>query len=275
MAAPDSGACREDLALTSALRDRLRAAELAWPGPLHAYERLDSTSDQLKRLAACGAPHGSVVLARTQTTGRGRHGHTWRSPAGNLYISWLLRPPASLALTLLPLAIGVAVSDALGAWGVEARLKWPNDLLAGAQERKLAGVLTEATSVGGLVETVVIGVGVNLSWDPRDDVELHATATSVLLESGHAPEITEAAATLLRTWSVWYHALVHDAHSVVAAWRARAVPWWGQLVEVRGPLGVESGRLLGVDPDGALLLERAGTTHRLLSGEVSRLRRAE
>lgn len=261
--------------MAAALGAALRATDGRWAGQVRAFASLTSTNDYLKEWAAAGAPHGSIVLARTQTAGRGRQGHTWCSPAGNLYTSWLVRPPAGLALTLLPLAVGVAVADALAESGLAVRLKWPNDVLAGREERKLAGVLTEAVSAGARVDAVVVGVGVNLAWDPRTDPELHATATSAWVETGRVPDLAATATALLRAWGVWYHALLHDERSVVAAWRERAVPWWGQAIEVRGSTQVQSGRLLDVDSDGALLLERAGTTYRLLSGEVSRLRRAE
>lgn len=257
------------------MRTALQARDEPWPGPVRAFECLPSTNDALKQWAAAGAPHGSVVLARQQTAGRGRQGHTWCSPLGNLYLSWLVRPPAQLALTLLPLAAGVALADALAEWGLVAQLKWPNDVLVGSEERKLAGVLTEATSSGGRVDAVVVGAGVNLAWDPRGDPELQVSATSLRLETGQTPELMDVAAALLHAWGVWYHALLRDEHSVVTAWRERAVPWWGQHVEVCGSTRVERGRLLRIDPDGALVLERAGTAHRLLSGEVSRLRRAE
>jgi BirA family biotin operon repressor/biotin-[acetyl-CoA-carboxylase] ligase len=241
---------------------RLPAVE--WP------EELASTSDRLKALARAGAPEWTTVLADRQTGGRGREGRAWASPPGGLYLSVLLRPRLE-KVGLLPLAAGVAVAEAAGELGVRVELKWPNDVLASG--RKLAGILSEAASGPGGVEWVVLGIGINVALDPaRLSPELAGSATS-LREAGVAEvAVAELGAAVIHRLAAGYDALAKAPDGVVAAWRERAAPWWGAMVEVRTGEGGWRGRLLEVDEDGALVVEIEGRRRRLLSGEVTRLR---
>src|SRR5260370_24949102 len=101
------------------LREALRARGLEWTAPIEHHVRLGSTSDRLKEMAREGAPPWAAVLADEQTGGRGRQGRAWASPPGGLYLSVLLRPRFA-SLSLVPLAAGVAVVEALREHGVTA-----------------------------------------------------------------------------------------------------------------------------------------------------------
>lgn len=257
-----------DEALTFAL-----LAELGvWPGRCEAWLTLGSTNDRLRDLARSGAPVWSTVLAREQAGGRGRSGRRWESPPGNLYLSVLL-PEAGARPGLLPLACGVAVGETLVSWGVPAELKWPNDVLVAG--RKLAGVLVEASSSGGRIQDVTVGVGVNLDQAPTLSAEAAQEATSVRAAGGRPPGLAAAAADLLRALAGWHARLLSDPGAVLAAWRQRAVAWWGEMVEIRAAGQSLRGRLAGLEADGSLLLEgEDGTRRRVAAGEMSRLRRA-
>jgi BirA family biotin operon repressor/biotin-[acetyl-CoA-carboxylase] ligase len=216
-----------------------------------------------------------VVLAGRQTAGRGRQGRAWVSGPGNLFMSVLVRPAdAASWLGLLPLAAGIAVCDAARGAGVDARLKWPNDVLVDG--RKLAGILAEAQSSGGGVEAVVVGIGVNVGLR-RDDLEpvlRDAVATLGDVASGHG--VVEVAASVLRGLRGWYDALAAGRTAeVLDAWRARAVPWWGHPVEVRCGSEVVVGRVVAVAGDGALVLETAQGPRRILAGDARELRPKE
>jgi BirA family biotin operon repressor/biotin-[acetyl-CoA-carboxylase] ligase len=268
---PISDAESDDL-LAAGVARHLRERGLIWGAPVLAYASLDSTSDRLKALARGGAREWTTVVAREQTRGRGRQGRAWASPPGNLYLSVLLRPDAEVAAALVPLAVGVAVAETVLTWGVHARLKWPNDVLA-AGERKLAGVLVEGATGGQGLEHLVVGVGINLDWEPDSLPELAAVATSVHAVTGRAPEVAPAAAALLAHLPAWYQALARDPRGLVAAWRERSVAWWGESVQVETGGRTLRGRLRDVSDDGALLLEGDdGSLHTLLSGEIARLR---
>jgi BirA family biotin operon repressor/biotin-[acetyl-CoA-carboxylase] ligase len=253
------------------LRQALEQRGVPWSAPLEWHETLGSTNDLLKERARAGTEEWTSVLADSQTGGRGREGRTWVSPPGGLYLSVLLRPE-STGVGLLPLAAGVVVSEVAQEHGVEAELKWPNDALV--RGRKLAGILTEASSGSGGVDWVVVGIGINVAVDvtalvpPAADV-----ATSLHLEAAGTPAVFDVAAGVLARLSVWYDALQHRPASVVDAWRGRASRWWGMLVQVRTAEDVFRGRLHDVDESGALIVDlEGGGSRRVLSGEVTRLR---
>ena len=237
------------------------------------HATIGSTSDRLKQLARAGVAEWTAVLAERQTGGRGREGRSWQSPPGGLYLSVLLRPSGAQS-GLLPLAAGVAVAEAVAGLGVACQLKWPNDVLVSG--RKLAGILAEASSGSAGVDWVVLGIGVNVALDPASlSAELRDGVTSLAAEGGGEAGPDAVAAAVLARLAVWYDALREAPSRVAAAWRERAVPWWGRLVEVRSGTAVLRGRLTAVDDEGALVIELpGGEMRRLVSGEVSRLRPA-
>ena len=267
---PSSADCAERV------RALLQERGEAWPAPIEYLDRVTSTNDVARERARAGAAPFSVVFSGEQTSGRGRQGHGWISPPGNLYLSVLLRPGGRVPQAgLVPLAAGVAIADALETFGVRARLKWPNDLVV--RDKKIAGLLAEAASGGEGIETVVLGIGINLALDPADvPVSLRDAVTSVDLEIGRTVSTVEAAAETLARVAVWYHALAREgAATVLAAWRARSVPWWGRPVEVRTGPNLVRGVARGVDERGALLLDlEDGGRATLLSGEARELRLA-
>ncbi|HLI72506.1 MAG TPA: biotin--[acetyl-CoA-carboxylase] ligase [Acidimicrobiales bacterium] len=132
------------------------------------FDEIDSTQRYVVDEARRGAPAGLVAVAGHQSAGRGRLGRRWEAPAGsNLLMSVLLRPALALGeLHLCTVAVALAAADACAsAAGLDAQLKWPNDLVVG--DRKLAGILAEAaagSSPGASVEAVVVGLGLNVGW---------------------------------------------------------------------------------------------------------------
>lgn len=258
------------------LRDRLSARGTAWTARIDWFETVGSTSDWLKERARAGAPEWSVCYADRQTAGRGRQGRTWASPPGNLYLSVLLRPRLDARrLTLIPLAAGLAVAQAVEEAGVHASLKWPNDVLVGG--RKLAGVLSESSAGDHPGSGVVVGIGVNVGADPGaliDDAGV--AATCLVAERGRPVEPVELAAAVLARLTLCYDALGRgQVTPLLDEWRARSVPWWGRDVEMRSGREVLRGVARDVDESGALVLELAdGTRRRVLSGEVHEIRPA-
>jgi BirA family biotin operon repressor/biotin-[acetyl-CoA-carboxylase] ligase len=258
------------------LRRTLGEAGLAWPGEIEHARVLPSTNDRLKQRARAGAAPWTVVLADAQTAGRGRQGRRWVSPPGNLYLSVLLRPePPDARWSLLPLAAGLAVAEAMGEAGLEARLKWPNDVIVGGG--KIGGILAEGSSSADGLEFVVVGIGVNVALRPADlsdDVAL--AATSMADELARAVDRVTVAAGVLARLTVWYHALAREGPQVVqAAWRRRALPWWGKTVEALAGERRLRGIVRDLDESGALVLELEDGTRALLhSGEVREVRQA-
>jgi BirA family biotin operon repressor/biotin-[acetyl-CoA-carboxylase] ligase len=263
---------RPDHSLAALLHD-LEARGEAWPAGIEWEPRVASTSDLLKDRAREGAAEWTAVLADEQTGGRGRQGARWLSPVGNLFLSVLLRPRWEVGLGVLPLVVGVAVRDALEVFGVTGALKWPNDVLANGL--KIGGILTEASWSEGRIDSVVVGVGVNVGLRKTDmPTDIAEATTSIRLETGRLPPVAAVAAEALARLRVWYHALARDGpDAVVAAWRQRSIDWWGRAVEVHTGDALLRGIARGVDASGALTLELPdGQPVSLLAGVARELR---
>ena len=267
----------------TAIPDRLGALEI---GPLlnthdlgqtlHCSEELPSTNDRARELADAGAAHGEVVVAESQTAGRGRRGRAWASPAGrNLYLSVILRPnlPPQRAPELT-LVASVAACDACRKAGVEVGIKWPNDLLVG--ERKVAGILTELSAEPDLVHWVVLGIGVNLNSGSGDfPADLRGVATSLSIERGQPVPRALFAAALLSELEQWLDRHAAEGFGPVReAWRERSVTL-GREVRVDADGGEISGVAEDVDASGALLVRGRSGLVRVVSGDVRMVARVD
>lgn len=233
---------------------------------VHALEDVDSTQTETARLAAAGAPEGTVVSARHQRAGRGRRGRDWWDrPGDSLLLSVLLRPPVAAAQApQLSLVGALAVTDALWAVaGTEARIRWPNDVMIAG--RKVCGILPEATSGdGGRLQHVIVGIGVNVNQD-RFPPDLSGRATSLRLATGFRHEPARLLAAVLealdRRYAEW---LAGGFAALRDAWRERSATL-GQPVTL--PDG-GAGMAVDVDADGALLVRTGeGALRRVVSGE--------
>ena len=233
-----------------------------------------STNADLLERAARGAPEGSVLVAEAQTAGRGRMGRAWLSPPGAaLMFSVLLRPVAvpPARRGWITLLAGVAIASAVATTtGLDARLKWPNDVLVG--ERKLAGILAEQAA-----HAVVVGVGVNVSTR-RDELPVE-TATSLDLEGAAGTGRQRLLGAALGELERWYLAWADGASpgdpgtsGLRAEYRRRSVTL-GRPVRVEFPGGdAARGTALDVDTEGRLLLQTAGDQLAVSAGDVVHLR---
>ncbi len=236
-------------------------------------ETCASTNDEAARLARAGAQHGTIVIARAQTAGRGREGRPWASPPDTgLYFSAILRPALPLALVPpLTLAIGIGACDAVRAHGAAAVLKWPNDLLI--HTRKLGGVLVEAHSQGARLESVIVGIGINLAPLPPEHGDVAETAISLAEAAAPRPVDREAfIASLLTHVGTWIDRYVAAGLPlVIPAWHERMAKGLAARATVDG--AAMTGTVAGLDADGSLLLrDDAGAVHRVRSGDVQVVR---
>jgi BirA family biotin operon repressor/biotin-[acetyl-CoA-carboxylase] ligase len=240
---------------------------------LYLLEEVESTNLSLRAIARAGGAEGTVVVAESQTHGRGRHGQTWFSPAGvNLYASVLFRP-SFLPREAAPFSFvaSLAVYDALRELGGDPGIKWPNDVLLGG--KKVAGTLLECATRGHEIDLLILGVGVNLNVDPA---ALRAAldgsgfaATSVAHVLGKAIDRNAFTALYLNHLGRWvgrHRASGPDA--ILAAWRDRDI-LTGRRVQIRAPDSSFEGRARGVDTEGRLLVEDfLGKRHTVISEEV-------
>lgn len=242
---------------------------------IHYYDEVDSTNNVLANLAENGASEGTVVIADTQTKGRGRLERKWISPPGvNLYISILLRPsiyPAESAL--LTLLASIALVETLKKTGIEEPLiKWPNDVQI--RGKKVAGILTEMHLKGESAEYVVLGIGVNINMTRAqinsDMREASRIATSIKESLGKDIERAKFAADMLGEIEKWYQNFCKYGKSfILKEWKDR---WGGQnrRVKVRTEENVTfEGTAMGIDEDGYLLVNTNEGTVKVVAGDVT------
>ncbi|RKS71498.1 BirA family biotin operon repressor/biotin-[acetyl-CoA-carboxylase] ligase [Motilibacter peucedani] len=250
-----------------------RALEAAGAGHwrLAVVAETGSTNDDLAAAARAGEPPGAVLVADLQTAGRGRLGRRWAAPAGSsLAVSVLVRPGvAADAWGWLPLLTGLSAAEAVASTtGLDARLKWPNDVLVGG--RKLAGLLAERVpSPAG--DLAVLGIGLNTDLG-ADELPV-PTATSLALEGAAVTDRTPVLAALLvalaRRLAAWEGAAGDAVACGLADAYAARCDTLGRRVRLELPgAPAREGTAEGVDADGRLVVD--GTAY--AAGDVTHLR---
>ena len=217
-------------------------------GNIHCFPQVESTNALALAAAQSESPaEGAAFLADEQTAGRGRGGHSWHSePGTGIYCSFLLRPPMSPTDALwLSLVAGIAVHDSVReATGLQADLRWPNDLLL--HEKKFAGILTEMSSEAARVQHAVIGIGINVNQD-RFPRELEGSATSLRLASGREWPRLDLVAALVRAVDREYRALLRIMAGPVRTPNLRFEPI---IKRVESRSSYAQGKRVHVDEDG-------------------------
>jgi BirA family biotin operon repressor/biotin-[acetyl-CoA-carboxylase] ligase len=264
--------------------------------PLVHRESCPSTNDLARVEGRDGAADGTFVVADEQTAGRGRTGNLWASPPGGVWSSTLVHPDfAASHVGRLTFAGGLAAAETVEAFGVDARLKWPNDVVVDREDgtrAKLCGVLTEAVVdevpvAGKPVDDVlpgtdperadlsfaVLGIGVNASLDPGD-LNVDRPVTSLRAEVGDV-DPTEVAATLHDRLLDWTARVERDDgfEEAIESFRERSATL-GERVEVTRRNGDPVvGEAVAVTDRGALVVDTGEERAEVSEGECRRLRR--
>jgi BirA family transcriptional regulator, biotin operon repressor / biotin---[acetyl-CoA-carboxylase] ligase len=249
----------------------------AFGRPCRVYEEVGSTNDAAAAWAEEGAPEEAVVVAHRQTAGRGRRGREWLSQADrSLLFSVILRPPVGTPLGLIPIALGVGCANAIESFGIDARIKWPNDIVVA--ERKVAGILVETGSRSGTTNAVIGGIGVNYNLDTAAiPDEISARATSIIVEWGEdePPTRLEVLARLLDSISSAYALLLDRSDEIVERARTRST-LLGKDVQVSLPNGSSLvGRALDIASDGGLIVSAQRSKRTIYSGDVMSIREGQ
>jgi BirA family transcriptional regulator, biotin operon repressor / biotin---[acetyl-CoA-carboxylase] ligase len=240
---------------------------------IRLVDTVASTNATLRELAKAGAPEGTVVIADAQTAGHGRFAKPWFSPPGvNVYASVLYRPAmAPREVGGFSFVASLAVSDAILTEGLRSTIKWPNDVLVGG--KKVAGTLVEFAAQDGLVEYVILGLGVNVNVSRtalRSALGTSGFAADSLSEVvGHDLDRNVLTGMILDALDRWVKTYrTGGLDPVLNAWRDRDI-LTGRRVEVRGEGPSWLGRVLGVDREGHLVLrDTRGKQRRVVAGEI-------
>ncbi|MFQ6129420.1 MAG: biotin--[acetyl-CoA-carboxylase] ligase [Candidatus Hadarchaeaceae archaeon] len=233
------------------------------------YKEVDSTQEIAKRLATKGFEEGTLVVAETQTTGKGRRSRNWYSPEGGVYLSIILRPEVSPSRApLMALLAGLATAKTIRKlYKLKVELKWPNDILV--NDRKVGGVLIEIAAEADIINWLVVGIGLNANTKASLPRELRKTAVSLEEECGRKISRMELVRKLLEEVEQLY--LIFKKHG-----SAPILEGWKSMTNTLGvPVRVTNGKVIegkavDVDQDGALIIKLAdGSVRRVVAGDVS------
>jgi len=244
---------------------------------LRFFASIGSTNDEALAWASDGAPDFSLVIANEQTKGRGRMGRRWFTPPGSALAFSLVLRPQGIEREKVGLFSGLgalALVDALQAFDITAQVKWPNDVLIG--RKKVAGILVETVWLGLEVDSVVLGMGVNVSPDsipPPEGLNFPATcvhAEGPVLSASEGPHPISRA-LLLKTLleAIQRRRAMLASDTFLRAWES-ALAFRGESVRVWGSDAEPfAGQILGLEPDGSLQLRLPGGTITVIHfGEV-------
>lgn len=216
-----------------------------------------STLDVVHEAAADGAPTGSLVLAEEQVRGRGRRGGVWHSPPGTgIWMAYLLRPATPMESGVVALRVGLAIAEALHALGIDAGLKWPNDVLVDG--RKVSGVLCEGRWTGSRLAWIGVGIGINVRGPLPEAIAREAVALDARRPGvGRLAVLDELMPRLRRLAET-----PRLSEDEIAAYRSRA---WLDRRRIASPV---AGEVCGIDGDGALLVRTGSGVERVTGGHV-------
>jgi len=263
-------------------REAVEKLESPLARTVELHDELSSTQERARELARGGAAHGTLVISRVQTGGRGRLGRRWGSPEGGLWMSLVLRPSfgADLASRLTQTA-AVAVAKALWERGVEARIKWPNDLLVDG--KKICGILAESSAEnvpvaakrvgpGGprRLDFVVLGVGLNANLDPEDLGVPDREVATLRSELGRDVDLLQVLRAILSNLEAEL-GRIEDFGAVLDDWRSLNCTL-GERVRVERFGASLEGVAVDLNAEGALLVRTQAGVVELFEGEIEHLR---
>ena len=230
------------------------------------FQEITSTMDEAARQAEAGADEGMVVIAESQTAGRGRQGRSWVSSEGNLYLSVLFRPTLE-ALPMISILAGVATVRAIRTCtGSDPRIKWPNDVMLGS--KKVGGILVESVVQGDRVTYAVLGIGINVGLDIESLGDIRDFTTSLNVSVGHPVSREDVLRQLLHNLDGLYQQVMQGG-LVLPEWRPM-LETLGQRVRAWGSSASCTGLAEDVDELGNLQLRLdSGQMVTLTAGDVS------
>ena len=232
---------------------------------LHYLAITSSTQDVAREMAERGAPEGTVVIAGTQQSGRGRLGRSWLSPEGGLATSIIMRP-AMPTVPLLPAISALAVFHTVKGLGIEASIKWPNDILIDG--RKVCGILIEHGLLNGVVSYSIIGIGININFDTSLYPEIAGFATSISVQLGHEIPVDQVALRLYTELEELY--LRSEKPDLILGEWAINMNTIGRRVKVQSGNSVIQGVAESINGSGHLVLRlEGGSVQEIVAGDVS------
>jgi BirA family biotin operon repressor/biotin-[acetyl-CoA-carboxylase] ligase len=233
------------------------------------FKTIDSTNQYSRMLIKENIADGSIVVADTQTSGRGRINRKWSSPAGGLWFSVILYPNInSKKGMIITMAASISVADSINKlYGLNTEIKWPNDILING--KKVCGILTEIETKKDEITNLIVGVGINVN--NRLDNELKNIATSLKIEIGHDLSITNLFRHILKNFDINYEKIKSGDYLFIKNQWFHYAKIIGRGVEVLEDGKKIKGSAIDIDDDGFLILIKRKEKIRIVNGDVKYL----
>ena len=232
---------------------------------IYYYNSLPSTMEKARELAREGAKEGTVIITETQTSGRGRLGRIWLSPEGNLAISIILKPSINNLPKLVMIGSLAVVRAIKTVTGIEAQIKWPNDILI--RSKKICGILIENEVRGSEVNFAILGIGMNVNLKPELFSDISDIATSLLYEMGREVSRNELSYVLLSELENLFFRF-GDGNNIFNEWKEK-METIGKPVQVKIGDSIKCGKAESVIDNGNLILRHYdGTFSEISSGDI-------
>jgi BirA family biotin operon repressor/biotin-[acetyl-CoA-carboxylase] ligase len=260
-----------DLMLPWEITDGLKTKQIG--KKIYYFDSVDSTQNFASSIAKNSDEAGSVIIAETQLSGKGRLGRTWVSPKGGIWLSVILHPAFDVSkITLIPLAAGVALSNAiLKTLKIETELKWPNDITLNG--KKAAGLIIDATVESSSIDSLVLGIGINFKINPKEvekkiksKENFYGVATLLKIKDKKNPsklvqsflEELEKILMLLNEGKT---------NSIITQW-AKKSSTIGRDVSISTQNGKIVGRAIRLERDGSLIVKQNSKQLKITVGDV-------
>lgn len=241
---------------------------------IYYFDILDSTQNFAIKIASKKNENGTLVISEKQTHGRGRLDRKWASPSGGIWLSLILHPEFEISVsTLFPLITSLALAIAIEKiLKIKPRLKWPNDLTI--NDKKVAGILVDASIESGKIDYLVLGVGINFKINPVEIEKMikhtanYYGVTTLLKKNEDMNPIKLVQRFLLELEKLYQFSLKKDLKYIIQEWTKRSSTI-GKSITIKLPDQKLSGKALRIDSDGALVIANKGKTRRVIVGDVS------
>ncbi len=239
---------------------------------IYYFDTIDSTQNFALKLASRPYENGSIVIASRQTHGRGRQDRRWISPRGGIWLSILLKPNFEVSQTslfpmLTALALAIAIEKKLK---LKPELRWPNDVTL--NNKKIAGILVDASIESNKIDYLVIGIGINFRIKPSTISKgikgsKNYGVTTLVGEKSNEDSTVFLQSFLEELERLYNNVIANNLHGIKKEWEKRSSTI-GKNVKISTTTGMMTGKAVGIDDDGALLVSSKGKIQRLLVGDV-------
>ncbi len=239
---------------------------------VYYYQKIGSTNDEAFKLAGEGATEGTVIIANSQTNGKGRLQRVWYSPSGvNIYTSIILRPRfAPFLAPQISIMAGVAVAEIMQEYNIGGvSLKWPNDVYLNG--KKVCGILSQAKTTVNYIDFVVLGIGINVNISYKQfPLDIRDIATSLAIEGDHDYSRQKLIISLYENLTKWYKKLQSNGFEEIKEKWLSMASMIGGNIQVMFQDEVIKGNALGIDESGSLIiLKPEGETIKIFAGDAT------